>query len=214
MPTCWATCSGLDYSDSRHLRGIRDDPKQIRNRAFHAAAQMFRRVSASDGSPIVLQLEDLHWADDASLDFLNYLTQVNRDVPMLILALARPTLFERRANWLSNEGIHQRIDLAPLDKTGSRLLANELLKKLAEIPAGLRELITGSSEGNPFYMEELVKMLVDHGAIETGGPHSERWTLHADKLLGTTVPPTLTGVLQARLDGLPRRRSSRCSRPA
>ena len=194
---------GLDYSASHHIRGIRDDPRHIRNRAFHAAAQMFRRVSASDGSPIVLQLEDLHWADDASLDFLTYLTQVDRDVPMLILALARPTLFERRADWMSIEGIHQRIDLAPLDKTGSRLLADELLKKLPEIPAGLRELITGGSEGNPFYMEELVKMLVDQGAIETGGPHSERWTLHADKLLGTTVPPTLTGVLQARLDGLP-----------
>ena len=194
---------GIDYSASRHVLGIRDDPRQIRNRAFHTAAQVFRRVSASDGSPIVLQLEDLHWADDASLDFLTYLTQVNHDVPMLILALARQTLYDRRADWMSTEGIHQRIDLAPLDKTGSRLLANELMKKLPEIPAGLRELITGGSEGNPFYMEELVKMLVDQGAIETGGRHSERWTLHADKLLGATVPPTLTGVLQARLDELP-----------
>jgi class 3 adenylate cyclase/tetratricopeptide (TPR) repeat protein len=194
---------GIDYSASRHIRGIRDDPRQIRNRAFHAAAQVFRRVSASDGSPIVLQLEDLHWADDASLDFLTYLTQVNRDVPVLIVALARPTLYDRRADWMSTEGIHLRIDLAPLDKTGSRLLANELLKKLPEVPAGLRELITGGSEGNPFYMEELVKMLIDQGAIETGGPHSERWTLHADKLLGDTVPHTLTGVLQARLDALP-----------
>jgi predicted ATPase/class 3 adenylate cyclase len=194
---------GIDYSESRHIRGIRDDPKQIRNRAFHAAAQTFRRVSASDGSPIVLQLEDLHWADDASLDFLHYLTQVNRDVPMLTVALARPTLFERRADWMSAAGLHQRIDLAPLDKSGSRLLADELLKRLPDIPAGLRELIAGGSEGNPFYMEELVKMLIDQGTIETGGPQGERWTLHDEKLLGTTVPPTLTGVLQARIDGLP-----------
>ena len=50
-------------------------------------------------------------------------------------------------------------------------------------------------------MEELVKMLIDQGAIETGD--GERWTLNADKLLATQVPPTLTGVLQARLDGLP-----------
>lgn len=194
---------GIDYSASRHIRAIRDDFRQIRNRAFHVAAQMFRRISVSDGSPVVLQLEDLHWADDASLEFLHYLTQVNRDVPMLILALARPTLFERRADWMSTEGIHQRIDLAPLDRTGSRLLANELLKKLPEIPAGLREMLTGGSEGNPFYMEELVRMLIDQGAIETSGPRSQRWTLHADKILGTKVPPTLTGVLQARLDALP-----------
>jgi tetratricopeptide (TPR) repeat protein len=190
---------GIAWRDSRHIKGILDDPKQIRNRAFHAAAQLFRRVSASDGNPIVLQLEDLHWADNESLDFLNYLADVNRDVPLLILGFTRPTLFERRSDWKSTEGIHQRIDLAPLDKGYSRDLANELLKKLPEVPAALRELITGGSEGNPFYMEELVKMLIDQGAIATG----ETWKVHAERLLLTHLPATLTGVLQARLDGLP-----------
>ena len=64
--------------------------------------------------------------------------------------------------------MHRRIDLAPLDKTGSRMLVDELLQKLPEVPAALRALITGGAEGNPFYMEELVKMLIDRGAIETG----------------------------------------------
>ena len=191
---------GLDWKDSPHLRGILDDPKQIRNRAHHAAAQMFRRVSAQDGSPVILQLEDLHWADDESLDFLNYLAEVNRDMPLLVLAFTRPTLFERRLDWRSTEGRHERIDLLPLDKTGSRMLVNELLKKLPEVPAALRELVTGGAEGNPFYMEELVRMLIDQGAIDTSG---DPWRLHADRLLATKVPPTLTGVLQARLDGLP-----------
>ena len=190
---------GIEWRDSRHIRGILDDPKQIRNRAFHAAAQIFRRVSASDGSPVILQLEDLHWADGESLDFLNYVAEVNRDVPLLVLSFTRPTLFERRPDWRSTEGIHTRIDLTPLDKTGSRLLANELLKKLPEVPAALRELLTSSAEGNPFYMEELVKMLIDQGAIQTGEP----WKVDAERLLVTKVPPTLTGVLQARLDGLP-----------
>lgn len=190
---------GLDFSDSRHVMGILDDARQIRNRGFHAAAQMFRRVSAQGGMPIVLQLEDMHWADDGSLDFLNYLVQVNRDVPILVLGLTRPTLFERRADWGTTDGVHQRVDLLPLDKGFSRLLANELLKKLPEVPAALRELITGGAEGNPFYMEELVKMLVDEGAIETG---ADRWIVHSERLLATHVPQTLTGVLQARLDGL------------
>ena len=97
---------GIEWKDSRHIKGILDDPKQIRNRAFHAAAQLFRRVSASDGSPVVLQLEDLHWADSESLDFLNYLAEVDCDVPLLVLAFTRPTLFERRADWSSTEGIH------------------------------------------------------------------------------------------------------------
>ncbi len=195
---------GIEWRDSRHIRGILDDPKQIRNRAFHAAAQMFRRVSAEDGHPIVVELEDLHWADNESLDFLTYLGEVDRDVPMLLLAFSRPTLFERRADWQGVGAKHQRIDLRPLDKTGSRMLANELLKRLPEVPAALRELVTGGAEGNPFYMEELVKMLIDQGAIDTlGGGESGQWTLHADKLMATQVPGTLTGVLQARLDGLP-----------
>ena len=61
---------GIDFGESRHVSGIREDPRQIRNRAFHAAAQMFRRMPPP--RPIVLQIEDLHWADDGSLDFLNH----------------------------------------------------------------------------------------------------------------------------------------------
>ena len=194
---------GIEWRESRHIRGILDDPKQIRNRAFHAAAQMFRRLASGDGLPIVVELEDLHWADNESLDFLTYLGEVDRDVPMLLVAFSRPTLFERRGDWQGVGSRHQRIDLHPLDRTGSRLLANELLKRLPEVPAALRELITGGAEGNPFYMEELVKMLIDQGAIDTGGGQAEHWTLLADKLMTTQVPGTLTGVLQARLDGLP-----------
>ncbi len=188
---------GIEWKDSRHIEGIVDDPKQIRNRAFHAAVQLFRRISVQDGVPIVLQLEDLHWADGESLDFLAHLAAVDRDVPILVVASSRPTLFERRAGWCADD-VHRRIDLLPLDRSWSLDLANELLKKIADIPAALRELLTGGSEGNPFYMEELVKMLIDQKAIETGNV----WKVNATRLLVTKVPATLTGVLQARLDSL------------
>jgi len=189
---------GVDFSASRHIAGIKDDTKQIRSRGFHAAAQLFRRMSAKDGIPVVLLLDDLHWADDGSLDFLAFLAQADRDVPMLVLGLTRPALFERRADW--NDGQDAlRIDLGPLDRDVSRLLVNELLKKLDDVPSTLRELITGGADGNPFYMEELVKMLVDEGAIRAG---SEHWSVVPERLVATHVPQTLTGVLQARLDGL------------
>ena len=190
---------GLSWKDSPHVRSILDDPKQIRSRAQHAAAQVFRRVSASDGAPVILQLEDLHWADDESLDFLDYLAEVNHDVPLLMLAFTRPTLFERRSHWHKQGPRDERIELRPLDKPGSLLLVDELLKQLPEVPAAVQELIAGRAEGNPFYMEELVRMLIDQGAIDASG---EFWRLHADRLLATKLPPTLTGVLQARLDGL------------
>jgi len=192
---------GLDYSDSRHVRGIRDDAREIRSRGFYAAAQTLRRIGAERGVPIVVQLDDVHWADDGSLDFIDHLVHVNRDVPMLLLAFTRPALFERRAGALSAAGADSsRIDLRPLDKTGSRMLADELLKKLPVIPDPLSDLVTRRAGGNPFYMEELVKMLVERGAIVTT---TEQWTLNADRMLAVDVPPTLIGVLQARLDTLP-----------
>ena len=111
---------GLDYSDSPHIeRHPRRRPADPQPRLQRRRADALRRISAQGGTPIVLQLEDLHWADDASLDFLDYLAEVNRDVPMLLLALTRPTLFERRADW-PDRPRHQRIDLAPLDKAASR----------------------------------------------------------------------------------------------
>ena len=190
---------GFDWHESPHLKGILQDPKQIRNRAFHAAAQMFRRLSAREHCPVILLLEDLHWADDESLAFLDYLVDVNRDAAMLAIAFTRPTLFERPAGRQDVGGPRLRIDLEPLDARASHDLAHELLKKLPVVPAALRELLTTGAEGNPFYMEELVRMLIDKGAITTG----ETWSLNADGLPATQVPTTLVGVLQARLDGLP-----------
>lgn len=192
---------GIDWKDSRHIRGILDDPKELRSRALHAAAQWVRRSSAHEGGiPIVLQLEDLHWADPESLDFLDQLCEHSQDVPMLLLAFTRPALFERRHGWRSNEGMHQRIDLAPLGRDDSLRLAHELLKKLREVPAALADLLIQSAEGNPFYMEELVRMLIDQGVIQTS---SDAWTVDTLRLNLSRLPGTLTGVLQARLDGLP-----------
>ncbi len=193
---------GLDFSGSPHIAGIKDDARQSHLRAFHAAAQLLRRAAGGvhGSTPLVLLLEDLHWADDGTLDFLGQLAQADRDVPILVLALTRPALFERRPDL----GIRsrQRIELTALDGNARRVLASELLKKLSPLPAAeLGEWVAGRAEGNPFYMEELVKMLIDHGAISTTGA---AWTLHADKLPAAKLPATLTGVLQARLDALPR----------
>jgi tetratricopeptide (TPR) repeat protein len=191
---------GLDFSDSPHVRGIAGDARQLRNRAFHAATMVLERMASHFKAPPLLLLDDLHWADDGSLDFIDHLAQVHRDRPTLVLCLTRGTLFERRPDFPRLVAVHERIELQPLDKRASRELAGVLLQRLDPVPVALRELITGGAEGNPFYMEELLRMLIDDGAIRTG---AEQWELVPEKLLAAHVPPTLTGVLQARLDGLP-----------
>ena len=189
---------GFDFSDSKHIQAIRDDARQMRDRGFHTGAQLLRRLAATENLPSLLLLDDMHWADAGSLDFFNYLSQANQDLPMLMVAFARPLseALPAREPLESNALV---ITLRALDKTTSRTLVNELLKMLPTIPAALRELITSGAEGNPFYMEELVKMLIDEGAIVA---QTQCWLLRPEKLLATHVPATLTGVLQARLDRL------------
>ena len=188
---------GLDFRTSPHVAGIAEDRAQLRARGFHVAGQLVRRLAAR--GPVLLLLDDLHWADDASLAWLAELLQTAADVPLSVVAATRPALFERHPAWLAAVPIHTRVALQPLDSAGSVELADTLLRRLPDAPPGLRELLIDGSVGNPFYMEELLEMLIDEGAISTAGNH---WTVHAPQLRALRVPPTLTGVLQARLDSL------------
>ncbi len=188
---------GLDFSASPFLAGIIDDARQIRDRAFHYATQFFTTVAAK--MPVILYLDDIHWADDGSLDFVNHLMRSCRAVPLMIFSLARPALLERRPSWGEGETAHDRLTLELLTKRESRQLVEEILRHAQSIPQALRELVVGGAEGNPFYVEELIKMLIDQRVILPGG---SQWRVDASRLVEVRVPSTLTGVLQARLDGL------------
>jgi class 3 adenylate cyclase len=189
--------AGLDFSSSPHLAGILDDAKQVRGRAFHYAAQLFRETARA--APVVLYLEDLHWADDGSLDFVDHLTRACADSAVLVVCFARPDLLERRPAWGEGLACHSRVTLQPLTKRETRQLVEEILRYAQSIPHALRDMIVGAAEGNPFYVEELIKMLIDQGVIV---PDAADWRVDASRLVEVRVPPTLKGVLQARLDGL------------
>jgi serine/threonine protein kinase/predicted ATPase len=188
---------GFDYSASRHLSGILDDARQIRDRAFRYAGQFFADISRK--YPVILFLDDIHWADDGSLDFVDYLARNCATVPMMVLCLARPILLERRPAWGEGQERHTHLALQPLSKKESRQLFEEILRRARGVPAELREMVVGGSEGNPFYVEELIKMFIDQRVIVPG---AEEWSVDASRLGEVQVPPTLTGVLQARLDKL------------
>ena len=191
---------GFEYHDDPHIAPIIGEAKQIRDRAFHALASYFQALQRDSGTPVVLLLDDLHWADEGSLDFVDHLVESCGDLPLIILCLTRSTLFERRPRWGTGRNDHLRIDLAPLSKGGTRELIEALLCRLETVPAALRDLLASSAEGNPYFVEEMIGMLIDDGVILTAG---EPWRVSADKLLDVRVPSTLAGVIQARIDGLP-----------
>jgi predicted ATPase/class 3 adenylate cyclase len=189
---------GFDFSGSPHLSGIGNDAQQLRDRALMYLAEFFQATSALE--PTVIFLEDVHWADDSSLDALSHLALSTPEQRLLIVCLARPTLFERRPHWGEGQPFHTRLELRPLSKREGRRLVAEILQKAEGVPEVLRELVVGGAEGNPFYIEELIRILIEDGVIVKG---EERWRVEPARLAGIRVPPTLTAVLQARLDSLP-----------
>jgi len=151
--------------------------------------------------PMLMVLDDLHWADDSSLDLLDRIVTEIPAARLLLVCLARPALFERRPNWGEGREAYVHLTLKPLSRRQSRALVGEILKKVEGIPDDLCDLIVDGAEGNPYYVEELIKMLIEEGVIICG---DEPWRVELPRLKGLHVPPTLTGVLQARLDSLPR----------
>jgi predicted ATPase/class 3 adenylate cyclase/tRNA A-37 threonylcarbamoyl transferase component Bud32 len=195
---------GFTFPDSPYLQNR--DPQQLNSLAQKYLTDFFvtasRRTTISEGNLALgawLQFENIHWADDRSLDFINHLVESQPDLRLVITCTTRPSLYERRTSWGSGQDFHQRLDLRPLSRRDSRKLVKEILQKVDHIPKELRDLIVDRAEGNPFYMEELVKMLVEDRVVLKG---DEVWVVELERLAQARVPGTLTGLLQARLDSL------------
>ena len=189
---------GYELPESPHLRPWLGDPEELAAQARRATVGFF--VGLAGAGNVSLQLEDLHHADDASLDLLNDLFLAGVRLHLLAVCVARPGLFERRPDWGSGQAWHSRIDLKPLDKRESRSLVQEILKKVDDVPRTVRDLLVERAEGNPYYLEELVKMLIDDHVIVRES--DDRWRVEETRLGALHVPPTLYGLLEARVDTL------------
>lgn len=172
------------------------DPRGLADRAAAALAALLRTLA--DRSPLVLVFEDLHWADDASLDTIVDLVDALADAPVLILANARSSLLARRPHWGEGEAAHQRLDLGQLTPAALEALLAALLGA-DDVPAPVRDFVLARGEGNPYYVEELVHMLVVRDLVRRDGT---AWVVDDAALDGGAVPTTLAGMLQAHLDAL------------
>ncbi|MCA1682771.1 MAG: AAA family ATPase, partial [Actinobacteria bacterium] len=148
-------------------------------------------------SPLVVILQDLHWAEPTLLDLVEYLANWSREAPILLVCLARPELLELRPSWAA--GIPHAIlsTLEPLTAAESEQLIAHLLGEvpLAEQPAAR---VQAAAEGNPLFVEEMLRMLVDEGLIERT---DHDWRA-APGLGDVPIPATIHALLAARLDRL------------
>ena len=191
---------GLDFADSRHVQGLLAAPAQIRPLAVHAAGLWLRRLTAAGQALVLVQIEDLHWADSESLDCLEQLLTANHDTPLLVVGTGRPVLAETRPAWASSAGPHARLDLGALSPAASRQLAAALLHRLPAVPPDLLDCVVQATLGNPYCIEERVKLLIDQGALQAG---AGAWSVNPARWRAARLPDTLAGVLAARMKLLP-----------
>lgn len=145
--------------------------------------------------PLVVLLDDVHWGQPTFLDLLEHLVEWGRESPILLVAMARPELRDTRPS-LTDTGrlASDVIELSPLAPESSRRLAAEMLDS-TELPAALAERVLQTTDGNPLFLGETLRMLVDDGVLRRDG---ERWVAVGDAA-GAEVPPTITALLAARI---------------
>ncbi len=187
-----------DEASAGHVQEL--DGETLKRELLWATAEYFNRVCQE--RPTVLVFEDLHWADPSTLEELESLLALTDRAPVFLLLLGR---IERdHGSWrlkvkAETDYAHRftEIQLRPLSSEASDELVSGLLE-VADVPDRIRRLILERSEGNPLYLEEIIRSLIEQGAIVREG---QAWRATAD-IREVEIPETLQGVLLARIDRL------------
>jgi predicted ATPase len=199
------------YAYLGHLLSLRLTPEQQARLSVLEIEAIKRYVSSlilvlravSARGPVVLVCDDLHWADAASVDTLLQVLPSLAAMPVLCILSSR--IERRAAGWRLIGGARDvfgdaltEIRLDPLSLEDSRSLVSNLLR-IESLRPETRDLILAKAEGNPFFVEEVIRMLIDRGAIVREG---DRW-IATERVATIDIPDTLQGLLLARIDRLP-----------
>ncbi|HKZ86155.1 MAG TPA: adenylate/guanylate cyclase domain-containing protein [Anaerolineae bacterium] len=184
------------------------DAEALQRQIFYSVRRFVGGLSMQ--TPLVIVLDDLHWIDEASLVLLESLLQLVEDHPLMMVWAFRPgaeqTGIQQLAGRFAQDGSQHfyQVDLRPLADDMSQALVRLLLAR-SDLPEPIQAAIVERAEGNPFYLEEVIRTLIESGLlIERGG----RWVVDpqipdVESRIRSALPDTLIGVLTARIDRLP-----------
>jgi class 3 adenylate cyclase/tetratricopeptide (TPR) repeat protein len=167
------------------------EPKQKRERTFETLRDML--VRGSQERPLILAIEDIHWIDKTSEEFIDYMIGWLTNTPILLILLYRP---EYTHSW-GSKSFYTKIGLDQLGTASSSELVKAMLEE-GEVAPELRQLILNRSAGNPLFMEEFTHSLLDNGSIQR---KDEQYVL-SRKVSNIQVPDTIQGIIAARMDRL------------
>ena len=195
-----ATLLGLPLHDDE-LDRTKLDPDVLQGRYVAATIRLLRGLAGK--GPVVVVCEDLHWADPASVEVARLVMPLATELPILFVAALRAE--SDAPGWSLKEQAHEvfgerltEIVLEPLGDADSRTLVANLLE-VESLPEAVRTTILTRAEGNPFFVEEVVRMLIERGVIVAEGA---RWVA-TDEVATVDIPENLHGLLLARIDQLP-----------
>ena len=188
----------LDQDAAERVRYL--DPPLIREKVFRAVQQLV--AQAASERPLVLVMEDIHWIDPTSLELLEQMLSLAESSPLMVLSIFRP--WRNEPSWRLHETAdrdyqhrYTSVMLQPLNAPDCRELVANLLH-VDDLPPKVRALILLKAEGNPFFVEEVIRSLLDSGLVIRKDDH---WVATKD-IVNIAVPDTLAGVITARLDRL------------
>ena len=192
----------LDLPLSAEEQGrIAVEPEVLQTRYIAASHRLLRGLAAR--GPVIAVCEDLHWADPASIDVAQQLMPLAARLPILFLGALRAetdapgwSLIGQARDLFGDSLVEIRLE--PLSDADGRTLVANLLE-IESLPGHVRDLIMARSEGNPFFVEEVVRMLIERGAIV---PQGDRWVATGE-IGSVEIPESLHGLLLARIDQLP-----------
>ena len=161
------------------------------------AARKFFESRAGEG-PLIALIDDIHWAESAFLDLLVHVLDTSERAPILLLCTSRHDLLEKRPEW-GERASAIRLVLRPLDDAAATKVALNLLGATG-LPADVVGRIVEAAEGNPLYVEQMLSMLVDSGALRQEDGH---W-IRAENYGEIAIPPTIKALIEGRLGQLRR----------
>lgn len=190
---------GLDFSPSSFLRVMTEHPRQKADLVKTALIRFFE-LDAQRG-PLVLACDDMHLADDDTLQLVTAIAAGLGGSPVVLLVAARPDLLVRSHEWGHSDAAidHARIELRNLDPDDAELLFRNLLARCGEIPEDIAAEAVEKTGGNPLFIEQLVRLLHDNGTIDSRGPV---WRLDPDRAAESELPISIEEAIEARVAAL------------
>ena len=187
----------LHFPDSPFLRVLAETPNQ-HDEIARTVLRSFIEVDAQ-ASPLLLVFDGLQWADDDTLLLLRELGSGLGGSPVVLIVCTRPEMLVRCAEWGSGATDHLRVDLRNLESDDAEAMFSNLLVRCDNVPGDIIDDAVEMTGGNPHFLEQLVRLFLANGTIDSTGP---RWRLDPDAAVETELPISIEEAIEGRIAAL------------